>query len=276
MRPHGRCVLREGDRPIGVFDSGVGGLTVLKALRELLPSEDFLYLGDTARLPYGNKSPATIARYAFECALFLMRRGIKMLVVACNSATSHSVPELSRFLRIPVEGVIQPGARAALAVSQGRRIAVIGTQATVRSHAYREALVALDPAREVVEIACPLFVPLAEEGWLDGEVCSAVAETYLAPLREEGVDVCILGCTHYPLLRETIELVLGDGIATVDSASATAESVRARLAGEGLLREGGEGSLRVFLTDVQPHFRSIGERCLGRSIETVDVVRPEE
>ena len=147
-----------------------------------------------------------------------------MLVVACNSATSHSVPELARFLRIPVEGVIEPGARSALAVTGTKRIGVIGTQATVRSHAYREALLALDDSCQVVERPCPLFVPLAEEGWLEGDVTAAVAETYLAPLRDAGIDVCILGCTHYPLLRETIERTLGAEIATVDSASATAET----------------------------------------------------
>ena len=268
--------MNEVNRPIGVFDSGVGGLTVLKALRERFPAEHFLYLGDTARLPYGNKSPATIARYSFECALFLMRRGIKMLVVACNSATSHSVPELARFLRIPVEGVIEPGARSALAVTGTKRIGVIGTQATVRSHAYREALLALDDSCQVVERPCPLFVPLAEEGWLEGDVTAAVAETYLAPLRDAGIDVCILGCTHYPLLRETIERTLGAEIATVDSASATAETVARRLDEKGLARREGTGSLRVFLTDVQPHFRTIGERCLGHALESVDVVRPEE
>lgn len=255
---------------IGIFDSGVGGLTVVRALERELPEASLIYLGDTARVPYGTKSAQTVTRYAVEAARFLDAQGIGRLVVACNTASAVALDAAARPGR-PVYGVIEPGAARAAAVSPGGRIGVIGTRATIASDAYDRAIRALRPDAHVVSLACPLFVPLAEEGWVDGDVARAVAERYLAELRAERIDTIVLGCTHYPLLAGVIAETMGPEVTIVDSASATAERVRADLDGTD-----GSGERRFFVTDLPAPFRSVAERFLGRPLETLERVRIDE
>ena len=262
-------------RPIGVFDSGVGGLTVLRALNARLPGESTLYLGDTARVPYGTKSAAVVTRYSLKNAAFLVERDIKLLVVACNTASAAALPALEQSLAIPVIGVVAPGARAAAAAAPpSGRVAVLGTPATIKSGAYTHALRALRPDVEVVGRACPLFVPLAEEGWTDGEVPRLVVERYLADLRGR-VDALVLGCTHYPLLKAAISGVMGPSTRLVDSAEATAEEVAQRLSAGGLLAPVGAAPHHGFyVTDVPDRFLEVGARFLGRTLpgaEQVDI-----
>lgn len=259
--------------PIGVFDSGVGGLTVLRTLMARLPDEHTVYLGDTARVPYGTRSGEVVTRYALLSARHLATHGIKLLVVACNTVSAHSLPALADALPIPVVGVIEAGAQAAAARSRGGTIAVLGTPATVASGAYQAALRRLLPLTPVVARACPLFVPLAEEGWTDGEVPRLVAERYLADLRRIGVDTAVLGCTHYPLLARTIAQALGHEVAIVDSAEATADAVASLLSARGLLRvPTGPARHRTLCTDVPDRFRAVAERFLGRPVESVELV----
>jgi glutamate racemase len=211
------------DLPIGIFDSGVGGLTVYRALHEQLPQERFVYLGDTARVPYGTKSLATVERYAVENARFLAAHGVKILVVACNTASALALPAIRASVGVPVVGVIEPGAGMAVrAASVGRRVGVIATEATVRSGAYRRAIRELAPEVEVIERACPLFVALAEEGWAETDVARTVAQEYLTDFRSGRVDALVLGCTHYPILRRVIRETLGDEVRLIDSGEATA------------------------------------------------------
>ncbi|HVT44875.1 MAG TPA: glutamate racemase [Thermoanaerobaculia bacterium] len=260
---------------IGVFDSGVGGLTVFREIARALPFESLVYLGDSARVPYGTKSPETVLRYATEAAAHLLHRGVKMLVVACNTATAAAVPELSRSLSIPVIGVIEPGAKAAVAATAGR-VGVIATEATVRSQAYTRAIRRIDPTIEVIESACPLFVPLAEEGWANTHVALEVAEIYLAPLRDAGIDTLVLGCTHYPILRATIEKVIGQGITIVDSAETTARSVALELDAKGLRSDGAGAPRREFLvTDAAERFHSIASAFLENPVDHLELVRLE-
>ena len=259
--------------PIGVFDSGVGGLTVLRALQARLPLEHTVYLGDTARVPYGTRSGEVVTRYALMSARHLAARGIKLLVVACNTVSAHSLPALADALPIPVIGVIEPGAGVAAARTRGGAIAVLGTPATVASGAYQKALQRLAPLATVVARACPLFVPLAEEGWIDGEVPRLVADRYLADLRRLGVDTAVLGCTHYPLLSRTIAEALGPQVAIVDSAEAVSEAVASLLRAKGLLRVGeGAAHHRTLCTDVPDRFRAVAERFLGRPVQEVELV----
>lgn len=259
-------------RAIGVFDSGVGGLTVLRAIQARLPRESTVYLGDTARVPYGSKSPEVVIRYSRNNARFLLEQDLKLLVVACNTATAHALPSLQAELPIPVVGVVEPGVRAAASLEGAKRIGVIGTAGTIASGAYQRALATAAPDASVIARACPLFVPLAEEGWTSGDVPLAVAERYLGELRG-GLDAVVLGCTHYPLLREPIAEVLGSEVRLVDSAEATAAAVAALLEEKGLLEEGGTTpSHRVFVTDVPARFAEIAERFLGRAPEAVHQV----
>ena len=260
------------DAPIGVFDSGVGGLTVLRALIARLPGEHTIYLGDTARVPYGTRSKEVVTRYAVLCARHLAARGIKMLVVACNTVSADSLPALADALPIPVVGVIEPGARAAAAKTRGGTIAVLGTPGTVASGAYQSALRRLAPLSSVVARACPLFVPLAEEGWTEGEVPRLVAERYLGDLRRGGVDTVLLGCTHYPLLANVIAEVMGPGPALVDSAQATADAVAQLLQARGLLRNGTAAWHRTICTDLPDRFHRMAERFLGWPVESVEAV----
>src|SRR5438477_1146708 len=249
------------DRPIGVFDSGVGGLTVFREIARALPHQPLIYLGDSARVPYGTKSPQTVTRYTLEAANHLMQRGITMLVIACNTATSAALPVLEEKLPIPVIGVIEPGARAAVAKTHGR-IGVIATEGTVKSHAYTNAIRRIDKKVEVIESPAPLFVPLAEEGWANTHVAREVAEIYLGPLIDAGIDTLVLGCTHYPILRGTIEQVVGETVQIVDSAETTAKCVaksRRRRAG----RRGGVPPPHTFLvTDAEERFRRIAGEFL--------------
>jgi len=260
------------EAPIGVFDSGVGGLTVLRTLIEKLPHEHTVYLGDTARVPYGTRSAETVTRYALLCARHLVRHDIKMLVVACNTVSAHSLPALAQALPIPVVGVIEPGAQTAAARTRGGTIAVLATPGTVASGAYQAALRRLAPLSSVVARACPLFVPLAEEGWTEGEVPRLTAERYLADLHRVA-DTVLLGCTHYPLLARIIAEVMGPDVALVDSAEATADAVAALLAGRDLLRPSrGAARHQTFCTDLPERFRSVAERFLGRPLQSVDLV----
>ena len=228
--------------PIGVFDSGLGGLTVVRSLMQQVPGESLIYFGDTARVPYGPKSPDTIRRYSREIAAYLLGEGVKAIVVACNTATAHALPTLASELSVPVIGVVTPGARAAVAASAGRHIGVIGTAGTIASGAYEAALHAVDPGVEVIARACPLFVPLVEEGWLDTEVTRSVARAYLAPFVSAGIDTLVLGCTHYPLLAPVIADVVGRDVRLVDSADAAAGATRAALIDAGLAEPGAKRS----------------------------------
>ncbi|TMA43695.1 MAG: glutamate racemase [Deltaproteobacteria bacterium] len=262
------------DAPIGVFDSGVGGLTVLRALTAQLPHEDTVYLGDTARLPYGTRSGEVVTRYALMSAKHLARHGIKLLVVACNTVSAHSLPALASALPIPVLGVIEPGAQVASARTRGGAIAVLGTPATVASGAYQTTLRRLAPLAPVIARACPLFVPLAEEGWIDGEVPRLIAERYLSDLRRARVDTAVLGCTHYPLLKATISEVLGPEVAIVDSAEAITQSVTTLLHVRGLLRPDRRDASRhrTLCTDLPDRFRVVAERFLGRRVGDVELI----
>jgi len=256
---------------IGIFDSGVGGLTVQRALLEAVPAAGTVYLGDTARVPYGTKSAETVTQYSLRNARFLVRHDIDLLVVACNTASAVALPALRAELRVPVLGVVDPGARAAARASRTGRIGVIGTQGTVASGAYQAAIRRERPDAEVIARACPLFVPLAEEGWTDpeDEVVRGIARRYLAPLREAGIDTLVLGCTHYPLLERAIAAEL-PGITLVDSAKAIAAEVRERLGAGGA--ESGEH--RFFVTDAPEKFLAVAGRFLGRPVaaaEHVDV-----
>lgn len=269
--------------PIGIFDSGVGGLTVYRALHEQLPNERFVYLGDTARVPYGTKSLATVERYAVENARFLASHGIKMLVVACNTASALALPAIRAALDIDVAGVIGPGARSAVAGSRGKRIGIIATESTVRSGAYKAAIQKANPNAEIIERACPLFVALAEEGWSDGEVARTVAETYLSDLRDD-IDTLVLGCTHYPILREVIQEVVGDDVTLIDSGEATAAEVKLLLQEKDLARLTlPTGALdrhlcddldHFYVTDAAERFARVAERFLGikpSRLEAVEV-----
>ncbi len=265
--------------PIGVFDSGVGGLTVLRALQKALPHEDFLYLGDTARLPYGTKSGATVARYALQTTKVLVDQGVKLLVVACNTASAVSLPGLTQaYPNIPVVGVIEPGARACAQHAPNGRIAVIATGSTVRGAAYQTAILRLRPEATIATRPAQLFVALAEEGWTDGPEVEAVTKRYLTPLMAEfpegKPDCLVLGCTHFPVLAQAIRKFLPEGVCLVDSAETTAESVAAELARRGLLKPGSdkaEGSIRFFATDDPERFAKVGEIFLGRPLCVSDI-----
>jgi glutamate racemase len=256
--------------PIGVFDSGVGGITVLQALRERLPGEHFLYLGDTARLPYGTKSSVTVQRYALNAAAHLARHEIKLLVVACNTASAFALDELMDVSPVPVVGVVGPGVRAAVATG-ARRIAVIGTEGTIRSGVYQSALIDIDPAIEVRSVPSPLLVPLAEEGWGDHPVTDQVVTHYLRPLKDWGAEALILGCTHYPLLRPSLARVVGEGVRLVDSATSVAETVTAEHT-ELLDADGSDGEVHIQLTDASDRFLRITRAILGRDPEHLELV----
>jgi glutamate racemase len=262
-------------RPIGVFDSGIGGLTVLRALRERLPGESFVYLGDTARVPYGTKGADTVTRFATEATLLLAARGVKAVVVACNTASAIAIERLRGVTELPVYGVIEPGVEAALCATSGR-VGVIGTLATLASDRYGELLRASRPEIVVEGKACPLFVPLAEEGWVDNEVTLAVAETYLAGLREAGVDTLILGCTHYPILKDAIGKVMGASVQLVDSALVLAEAVAIDLQQRDAESGAERGTLDLLVSDVPQRFAELSERFLAHPVGEVEVVDLEE
>jgi glutamate racemase len=275
-------------QPIGIFDSGVGGLTVYRALHAQLPNERFVYLGDTARVPYGTKSLATVERYAVENAQFLATHGIKLLVVACNTASALALPAIRKALKIDVVGVIGPGARAAVAhkkqassMNASAAIGVIATESTVKSGAYTTAIKKAQEESTVIERACPLFVPLAEEGWVGNEVARTVAETYLHDLRGQ-VDTLVLGCTHYPILREVIQQTVGDDVVLIDSGDATATEVKSLLNEKSLAREAPPtGALErqlcddldhFYVTDAAERFARVAERFLGSQPSRLEAV----
>lgn len=268
--------------PIGIFDSGVGGLTVYRALHERLPDERFVYLGDTARVPYGTKSLTTVERYAIENSRFLATHGIKMLVVACNTASALALPAIRAAVNLDVAGVIGPGARAAVNATKEKRVGVIATEATVTSGAYSQAIAKVDESVKVIERACPLFVSLAEEGWADSEEARSIAKKYLQDIEAANVDVLVLGCTHYPILKKTIQEVIGKKVRLIDSGEATAEEVATILKEKNLSRE--STSLRAntrqlcddldhfYVTDAAARFARVAERFLGSSPKILEAV----
>jgi len=256
--------------PIGVFDSGLGGLTVFKVLARRMPEESLIYFGDTAHVPYGSKSPEAIARYSSMIAIFLAKRGIKLLVVACNTSSAWALPAIRKAVKVPVIGVIEPGARGALAVSRGGRVGIIGTEATVKSGAYEKALRSLKKGVRAASAACPLFVPLVEEGWWNGPVVEAVARRYLAPLKRVRVDTVILGCTHYPYLKPVLARVLGPRVRLIDSAEETARETQLALQGLGLRAPcGARGRREFYASDAPERFRRLARRMLGPGVSKV-------
>lgn len=268
--------------PIGIFDSGVGGLTVYRALHERLPNERFVYLGDTARVPYGTKSLATVERYAVENSRFLEAHGIKLLVVACNTASALALPAIRRAVGVEVVGVIEPGSREAVDVARGKRIGVIATEATVQSRAYSRTIAIMDSAAEVIERACPLFVSLAEEGWADTDVARAVACEYLEDLNTPPISALVLGCTHYPILRNVITETLGSNVRLIDSGEATAGVVESILKISGLSHDDSSGLYRerhlcddldhFYVTDAAQRFAKVAERFLGSAPSILEAV----
>jgi glutamate racemase len=253
---------------IGVFDSGIGGLTVVQRLVEALPNERLIYLGDTARYPYGTKSAEVVSRYTIENAQFLLEQGVKMLVVACNTMSAVALDGLRKHTDVPIVGVIEPGARAALAATRNRKIGVIGTEGTIASGTYTRALRAIDASVEIYTRACPLFVGLAEEGWVENAIAEQAAAMYLASLRQSRIDTLVLGCTHYPLLAKTIAAYLGPAVQLVDSATETAREVAATLAARGLGAASGPGSTSFFVTDVPDRFIKVASRFLGSAVDS--------
>lgn len=259
-------------RPIGVFDSGIGGLTVVSALRRLLPNESIYYLGDTARVPYGGKSPATVQRYSLEIATLLLGEQAKTIIVACNTASALALDVLEERLPVPVTGVIRPGAAAANAATHNRHIGVIGTRATIKSGAYERALRELNPDARVTARACPLLVPLIEEGRLESEITDKVLLEYVQPLLDDGIDTLVLGCTHYPLLRPAITRLLGDSVTLVDAAENCAQAIRALLSRERLQAAGTTGGeLHVALTDPPDTFLAVARDALQLDVGEIEL-----
>jgi len=268
--------------PIGIFDSGVGGLTVYRALHERLPNERFVYLGDTARVPYGTKSLATVERYAVENSRFLESHGIKLLVVACNTASALALPAIRRAVKVEVVGVIEPGASEAVKVARASRIGVIGTEATVQSKAYAQAIAAIDSGVEVIERACPLFVPLAEEGWADTDVARSVALNYLSELTDKSIGALVLGCTHYPILRNVISQTMGGDVTLIDSGEAAAGEVESMLERLGISQVEEKGRYQerqlcddldhFYVTDAAQRFARVAERFLGSAPSILEAV----
>lgn len=260
------------NRPIGVFDSGIGGLTVLKELVKELPGEGIIYLGDTARVPYGIRSPETVTRYSIENTSFLVSKGIKMLIVACNTASAVSLDGIRERFNMPVLGVISPGARAAVAATRNKKIAVIGTEATINSSAYTKHIKSLSPDIEVTGLPCPLFVPLVEEGLNDDEIARLVAKRYLSGLVNKEIDTLVLGCTHYPLLKGVISETVGKDIVLIDSAVETAKEAK-RLIQETEIYCNEKSVLRKFyVTDSPERFKRVGERFLGQKIDDIEQI----
>ena len=266
---NGRGRTIAADRPIGVFDSGIGGLTVLKALVDALPHEDFIYLGDTARLPYGTKTRDVIVRYSRENTEFLLAKGIKLLVVACNTSSAVALDAIAAQTMVPVIGVIDPGARAAVRGSRSGKIGVIATEATIGSGAYTRTIQQLLPKAEIYTRACPMLVPLVEEGWTDNDIAERTVAFYLESLKQSGIDTLLLGCTHYPMLTSVIRRVLGPRVKIVDSATATAVAVRERLASLHLLRGANHGGASsFFVTESPERFIRVGRNFFGTAVES--------
>jgi glutamate racemase len=263
--------------PIGVFDSGIGGLTVVRALTRRLPAENIVYFGDTARVPYGSKSPAVVREYAAHDVAVLMAHTVKAVVVACNTVSAVALDVVQKIARVPVIGMIAPGAEACVAATRRRSIGVIGTVATVNSDAYRHAIRQLDPSVRVVAQACPLFVPLAEEGWIDHPATHLIAKEYLFPLTLEGIDTLILGCTHYPVLRAAIERAVGPDVQLIDSGEAAAAQVEQLLDEQHLRNPSTDRpNLKFLVSDIPAKFTEVGERFLGQKLGRVHRVAGEQ
>ncbi|MFH1269734.1 MAG: glutamate racemase [Candidatus Omnitrophota bacterium] len=259
-------------KPIGVFDSGVGGLTVVKELMRQLPAEDIIYFGDTARVPYGIKSRETVIRFSIENILFLLKQDVKLICVACNTVSSVALPVIKSHFRVPIVGVITPGVREAVYATQNKRIGVIGTRSTIDSSTYKKEIRQLDPSVKVTAVACPLFVPFAEEGWLSGSEVMGVAKKYLQPLKQARVDTVILGCTHYPLLKPAIKKALGKEVVLIDSAKQVAIEVKKILVTEGLLnaKAGRKPSHKFYVSDNPGWFSSLAKRFLGMPLPNAE------
>jgi glutamate racemase len=257
--------MQRAELPIGIFDSGVGGLTVVRQVHKVLPKEDVIYLGDTARVPYGTKSPSTVIRFSCEDTQFLLQQNVKAVVVACNTASAWALPTLEQKFKVPIFGVILPGVRTALEKTQSGRIGIIGTSATIRSKAYSSALVARGDGVRVFDRACPLLVPLVEEGWTNGRITHQVLDEYLSPLRRHKIDTLILGCTHYPLLKSAVRKVVGSRVALIDSAESCARDVHERLEQMGLVctTRRRQGTIQPFVTDETDRFSDVAQRFLG-------------
>lgn len=257
-------------RPIGIFDSGVGGLTVVQEIQDMLPEENIVYFGDTARVPYGTKSRETITKFSVENVEFLMEKDVKLVLVACNTASSLSLDFLKRCFRVPIIGVIEPGAKGAIRSTRNKRIGVIGTNATISSGSYEKAIRKIDPRISVASRSCPLFVPLVEEGWLQGPVTRDIASTYLAPLKKSGIDTLIMGCTHYPLLLKVIRDVMGRKVVLIDSAKEVAKEAKIILDSTGLLNSSGRRPGHSFFVSDEPsRFVAVAERFLKKKISCV-------
>jgi glutamate racemase len=257
--------MQKTELPIGIFDSGIGGLTVVRQIHKVLPREDLVYLGDTARVPYGTKSPSTVIRFSCEDAQFLLQQNVKAVVVACNTASAWALPTLEKKFKVPIFGVILPGVRTALEKTRNRRIGIIGTSATIRSKAYSSALLARGDGVSVFSRACPLLVPLVEEGWMNHPITHQILKEYLGPIRRHRIDSLILGCTHYPLLKPAIRKVAGKSMALIDSAESCARDVLECMEKLGLIcaNRRREGTIQPFVTDETDRFSDVARRFLG-------------
>ncbi len=268
--------MTENKKPIGVFDSGIGGLTVVKRLSTLLPSEDIIYFGDTARVPYGSKSNSTVIEYSIQNTNFLLSKNVKAVVVACNTASSIAIDELRNKFDVPIIGMIEPGAAMALNKTKNFKIGVIGTRATTGNKAYSSEILRLNEKADVVEKPCPLFVPIAEEGWLDHKATYEIAEEYLAELRDLGIDTLVLGCTHYPILTKVIQKVIGEKVSLIDSGVASSEVVKTELTKLNLLNSSNsgkpQGRQEFYVSDIPLKFKEVAELFLGNKIEHVHKV----
>lgn len=263
--------------PIGFFDSGIGGLTVVRAVSQLLPNENIVYFGDTARVPYGSKSNDTVIEYSLQAANFLLRKNIKLLVVACNTASSVALKDLKRFLTIPVIGMIEPGSKLALRESKNGKIGIIGTNATINNKAYSNEIRKLNPKIKVYEKACPLFVPIAEEGWINHKATELIVKEYLSGLKTKKIDTLVLGCTHYPILKDAIQKVMGKNVSLVDSGTPAAHLVEEYLNGRGLRNISNQiGKREFYVSDIPSKFRDIAERFLGKKITHLHKVELDE
>jgi glutamate racemase len=259
--------------PVGIFDSGIGGLTVARAIYDRLPNESTIYFGDTARVPYGPKSPETVRRYSLEILRWLLGQGVKAVVIACNTSTAHALETLQAASPVPVIGVIDPGARAAVDAGRKGAIGVIGTAGTIASNAYARAIRRVRADAKVEQRACPLFVPLVEEGWFEHPAAELIAADYLAPLRQARVEVLVLGCTHYPLLRPLLQRAIGPEVRLIDSGEATAEALASTLEAEGLeALAGAEVFHRFAVSDDEARFRQVGSRFIGDRLGAAEVV----
>jgi len=263
-------------KAIGIFDSGIGGLTVLKEICKELPNEGTVYLGDTARVPYGIRSPETVTRYSLENTKFLFSKEVKMIVVACNTASSVSLEAIRNSAPVPFVGVIEPGAKAAVSATENKKIGIIGTEATIKSNSYARAIMKIDNSIEVFGMACPLFVPLVEEGWTEGKIAEMTAREYLKEIKRKDIDTLVLGCTHYPLLKGILSEVMGESVSLIDSAIETAREIERILGDLSLLNTSGGSIIREFyVTDSPDKFKTIGERFLGEPIEHIKKIELE-